>query len=77
MCHVSILGLLAPLFGLHNLLAAFIPERGPAKIHIERINAVSISYQVSKKHILPKGFLIFEGFWDKKPSRNLTFCNYF
>ena len=70
MCHVSILGLLAPLFGLHNLLAAFIPERGPAKIHIERINAVSISYQVSNKYILPKRLLIFEGFWGKKPSKN-------
>ena len=69
MCHVSTLGLLAPLFGLHNLLAAFIPERGPAKIHIERINAVSISYQVSNKHFLPKGFLIFEGFRGKKPSK--------
>ena len=55
MCHVSTLGLLAPLFGLHNLLAAFIPERGPAKIHIERINAVSISYQVSKYIFCLKG----------------------
>ena len=40
-------GLLVPLFGLHNFLAAFVPdEDGPAKLTINRIMAISISFQV-------------------------------